>query len=122
MNRVTQIAIQGTLARVAPHEVEARRDRSSALFNNRYFGDVARTILDITDDGADMVTARKIASTTGLSDSLVRPVLQRLVTAEALAKLDRTGSNRGAQYYLVRDPDTLRSIVALHDIPAPAQQ
>jgi hypothetical protein len=107
---------------VTPQEVEARRDRSAALFNNRYFGDVARTILEITDDGSDMVTARKIASSTGLSDSLVRPVLLRLVAAGALAKLDKTGSDRGAQYYLVRDPDTLRSIVALHKVAMSAQQ
>jgi hypothetical protein len=80
---------------------EPRRARSAALFNNRHFADVAAAPLVANSDGTAMFTTRMVASSTGLADSVVRPVLHRLVDAQVLSMLPRSGGGRSAQYYLV---------------------
>ena len=76
---------------MAGSEREARATRSAALFNNRYFAEVAEEALRVSNAGRDMITTRMIASASGLADSLVRPVLLRLIDAQILEKLARAG-------------------------------
>lgn len=98
---------------MASAEREARATRSVALFNNRYFAKVADEILRVSNAGRDIITTRMIASVSGLADSLVRPILLRLVDAQVLDKLPRTGGGRSPQYYLVLEPDVLEVISRL---------
>lgn len=93
--------------------IEARQARSGALFNNRHFADVAGAALAISRSRSDMLTVRMIASWTGLADSVVRPVLLRLVEANVFEKLPRAGAARGAQYYRILEPTTLGGIQKL---------
>lgn len=86
------------------------RSRSGALFNNRYFADVAAAALAVTQDDTAVFTSRMVASSTGLADSLVRPVLHRLVDAHVLDKLPRVGGGRSAQYYQVLEGTALEAI------------
>ncbi|WP_436700676.1 hypothetical protein [Nocardioides sp. BYT-33-1] len=86
---------------------EARRARSAALFNNRHFADCAAHLLTASKSGAEFVTVRQIAAASQLADSLVRPVVLRLVDAGVLEKLPRLGSGRSPQYYRVVDADLL---------------
>lgn len=99
--------------------MEARRTRSSALFNNRYFGDVAAMALEASSFGADLITTRMVAARTGLSDSVVRPIMVRLVAADLLTKLERTAGPRSPQFYVVGDAASLARVVALVDAGAP---
>lgn len=94
---------------------EARAVRSFALYNNRYFAAVAEELFRISNAGADMVTTRMVASSSGLADSIVRPVLLRLVDAEILRKLPRSGAGRSPQYYLVVEPEVLQALTQLAD-------
>lgn len=98
-------------------ELEARRARSAALFNNRYFADVAVHALAVSSHGEDLFTARMIASETGLADSVVRPVLLRMVDAEVLERLPRAGGGRSAQYYAVKDGGLLARLSELFEVP-----
>lgn len=93
--------------------VDARQARSGALFNNRHFADVAGAALAIGRSRSDMLTVRMIASSTGLADSVVRPILLRLVEAHVLGKLPRAGAARGAQYYRILEPTILDGIQKL---------
>jgi hypothetical protein len=98
---------------MASAEREARATRSVALFNNRYFAEVAEESLRVSNAGRDMITTRMIASASGLADSLVRPVLLRFVDAQILDKLPRAGGGRSPQYYMVLEPDLLEAISRL---------
>ncbi|MGL5826774.1 MAG: hypothetical protein ACRCYU_18485 [Nocardioides sp.] len=87
---------------------EARRLRSSAMFNNRYFAECAAHVVAVSNGGQDMITVRQVAARSGLADSLVRPVLLRLAEARVLEKLPRMGGGRSPQYYRVLDLELLR--------------
>jgi hypothetical protein len=93
--------------------VEHRRERSAALFNNRYFVDVVTAIGQLVGDTGDLVTTRQVASATGLADSLVRPVMLRLEAARLMTRLPRIGSTRGPQYFAIRSGDTWAHMAAL---------
>lgn len=86
---------------------EARRAKSAALFNNRHFADCAAHLLGVSKSGAEFVTVRQIAAASQLADSLVRPVVLRLVDAGVLEKLPRLGGGRSPQYYRVVDAEVL---------------
>jgi len=96
---------------------EPRRGRSAALFNNRHFADVAAVALEVSKDCTATFTTRMVASSTGLADSVVRPVLHRLVDADVLSKLPRAGGGRSAQYYQVLEGTALETI---RDLARPA--
>ncbi|MEW2518626.1 hypothetical protein [Actinacidiphila alni] len=84
---------------------EALRRRSSALFGNRYLAEVVVAVVDLTSAAGDTaVTVRMVASRTGLTDSLVRPVVKRLVDAQLLLPLPQERL-RGASYHEVRHDD-----------------
>ncbi len=89
---------------------EPRRRRSGALFNNRHFADVAAAALAVSQDGVNVFTTRMVASSTGLADSVVRPVLHRLVDAHVLTRLPRVGGGRSAQYFQALEVDALATI------------
>lgn len=101
LSPVTDIAIHVTLDHVGDSSVEARRARSTALFNNSYVVDVVLHIATLTRGNAnEFITTRKIAASTGLGDSLVRPVMLRLEAAELLRRLPRMGGPRSEQFFL----------------------
>jgi hypothetical protein len=58
------------------------RERSSAVFSNRYFVEVVAGIADQAPTTHDQLTVRMLAAHTGLTDSLVKLVVTRLVNAE----------------------------------------
>lgn len=89
------------IIRVEQEEREPSRERSSAIFGNRYFVDVVLAMdqLSSTDDAP--VTTRMVASETTLSDSLVRQVMQRLRDAGLIAEHPRTGGRRSPRYFRV---------------------
>jgi len=88
--------------RVQPERHEAARERSSAIFNNRFFADVVLAVDRLSAPDDAFVTTRMIASETMLSDSLVRPVMLRLRTAGLITALPRAGGPRSTLYYQVR--------------------
>ncbi|WP_406393700.1 hypothetical protein OG806_24750 [Streptomyces sp. NBC_00882] len=90
---------------------EALRRRSSALFGNRYMAEVVVAIVDVTSATGDTpVTVRMVASRTGLTDSLVRPVVKRLVDAGLLdpQPQDRL---RGANYHEICRDDGVWAVL-----------
>jgi hypothetical protein len=80
---------------------EARRAASVALFNNRAVVDVVLAIERIAEQQDVFVTTRTIAAHTGIVDSVVRPVMHRLVEALALAAVPKAGGPRSTQYFTV---------------------
>ena len=86
---------------MADSSEEARRAASTAMFNNRAFVDVVLAINRIADQQDVFVTTRAIAANTGIVDSVVRPVMHRLVEAQALAAVPKTGGPRSTQYFTV---------------------
>jgi len=80
---------------------EARRAASVALFNNRAVVDVVLAIERVADGKDVFVTTRVVAASTGMVDSVVRPVMHRLVEAHVLAAVPKTGGPRSTQYFTV---------------------
>ncbi|WP_237570822.1 hypothetical protein [Mycolicibacterium lacusdiani] len=98
---------------------DAHADRSSALFNNRYLVSVVRAITRI--GGATAFTTRELAVETRLPDSLVRPVLQRLLAAELLYEDHRLPGMRGAKYFRTAPGTAWAELEALcHALADPA--
>lgn len=86
---------------------EALRRRSSALFGNRYMAEVVVAVVDLTSATGDTpITVRMVASRTGLTDSLVRPIVKRLVDAGLLEPQPQERL-RGAYFHEVRRDDGL---------------
>ncbi len=90
---------------------ETWRDRSAALFGNRYVVDVVLAIGHIAPTAETFVTTRMVASKTTLGDSLVRPVVLRLEGAGILARLPRSGGPRSMLYYQVRQGPLWEALV-----------
>lgn len=96
------------------------RRRSSALFGNRCLAEVVVAIVDLTCVAGDgLVTVRMVAARTGLTDSLVRPVVKRLVVAGLLAPQPQDRL-RGASYHKICPEDgvwdtLVRTCQLLHD-------
>jgi hypothetical protein len=86
---------------VQQREHGASRDRSSAIFGNRYFVDVVLAVNQLSGTEDASVTMRMVASETTLSDSLVRQVMKRLRDAGLIAEQPRTGGTRSARYFQV---------------------
>jgi hypothetical protein len=87
--------------RVGSAGPETWRDRSAALFGNRFVVDVVLAISQIAPTAETFVTTRMVASKTTLGDSLVRPVMLRLQRAGILSQLPRSGGPRSMLYYQV---------------------
>lgn len=85
---------------------------SAALFNNAAFTEVlasAHTLLAL--DGGE-VTTRQVAAATGRSDSVVRPVMMRLVAAGLLVDPGPTGS-RGPHPFTRDNADLWRELLGV---------
>ena len=78
----------------------ASRERSAAIFGNRSFADVVMTLDRLTGQG-DVVTTRKVASETAISDSVVRSVMLRLSAGGLITAQERVGGTRGTQPFQV---------------------
>jgi len=96
MKRVTRY-----ITHVTESGQEVLRERSSAVFGNRYVAEVVTAIADETLNADSHVTVRMVASRTGLTDSLVKLVVQRLVAAELLRRLPQ-GRPRAPLYHEVQ--------------------
>ena len=97
VNRYTR-----NIIRVELEEHEAERERSSAIFGNRYFVDVVLAVNHLSGDDHARVTMRMVASETTISDSLVRQVMERLHLARLITEQPRTGGARSPRYFQVR--------------------
>ena len=87
--------------------IEETRRRSAALFNNEKMTEVLLA-LDAEHGAAH---AQEISRRTGISHSLVRDVLVRLVAANVLRPLPKVGGSRGTQYYEPTDSELWRRLV-----------
>jgi hypothetical protein len=96
VNRYTR-----NIIRVEFGEHEASRERSSAIFGNRYFVDVVLAFNHLSGDDHARVTMRMVASETTISDSLVRQVMERLHVADLITEQPRTGGPRSPRYFRV---------------------
>jgi hypothetical protein len=84
-------------------ELETLRARSSAVFGNRYMAEVVGSVVRLAPSAGSAVTIRMLAMDTGLADSLVRPVIKRLVDADLLRprrRLRPRGTNHHEVIYL----------------------
>jgi GTP-sensing pleiotropic transcriptional regulator CodY len=88
---------------------EKTRRRSAALFNNEKMAEVILAL----DDARGAAHAQEISQKTGITHSLVRDVLVRLLTAGVVAALPRVGGSRGTQYYQPQDEELWRRLVSL---------
>ena len=88
---------------------------SYALFNNAAFADIVLTAQEIfeRDEQPAFVTTRQVASKTGRSDSVVKPVMVRLVAAGLLEPLPKSGPSNSVQFYARQHPSRWQSLVAL---------
>ncbi len=89
------------------------RNRSAALFGNSAMLGVVLAVAELTPAPEDFVTVRAIASRTGMSDSVVRPVMLRLAAAEMVQPLPKASGRRGPQYYQVVPGEVWSSLVRL---------
>lgn len=87
---------------VQEDEHATSRDRSAAIFGNRFFADVVVAVDRLSGPDDAFVTTRRVASETALSDSLVRPVMLRLRAAGFIADLPREGGPRSTLLYQVQ--------------------
>lgn len=87
-------------------DAAATREQCQALFNNLAFADVVVTANRLMDQASDStVTTRRVASALGLSDSVVRPVMVRLVAAHMLDELPKVGPTNGPRLFHRRNDD-----------------
>ena len=97
VNRFTR-----NIIRVEHEEHDASRERSSAIFGNRYFVDVVLAVDHLSGDDHARVPMRMVASETTISDSLVRQVMERLHLAGLIVEQPRTGGPRSPRYFQIR--------------------
>ena len=91
---------------------EASRERSSAIFGNRYFVDVVLAVDHLSGNDDARVTMRMVASETTISDSLVRQVMERLHDADLIAEEPRSGGPRSPRYFQVRQGSLWTGVLA----------
>lgn len=96
------------------HDVE---ELSSALFGNRHLARVLSAAGD-RHDSDDLCTVRRLAADTCLIDSVVRPVVLRLVAAGVLHALPRDRA-RGEHFYMLQDgPLVAAALAAAREVTA----
>jgi hypothetical protein len=100
------------IIRVEHEKHEASRERSSAIFGNRYFVDVVLAVDHLSGDDHARVTMRMVASETTISDSLVRQVMERLHGAGLIAEEPRSGGPRSPRYFQVRQGPLWTGVLA----------
>ena len=101
----------------------AAREQCHALFNNAAFADVVMAADEAMTGAVDgTVTTRQIAAALGLSDSVVRPVMVRLLAAELLDELPKVGPANGPRLFHRRNESRWKALCALIVDVAPAQR
>jgi len=85
-------------------ELEAVRAKSAAVFGNRHLAEVVAAAAVLAPNVGDQLTVRMLANRTGLTDSVVRPIVKRLVDADLLQPRPQQRP-RGANYHEVRSGD-----------------
>jgi hypothetical protein len=108
MNHVTRYITHVTLA-----GQETLRDRSYAVFGNRYVAEVVTAIAEESVNTRPQVTVRMIASRAGLTDSLVKLVTQRLVNAKLLRRLPQDRPRAPAYHEVQRSGGRWDALVNL---------
>ena len=83
---------------------------SAALFNNAAFTEVLVATHKILAAGDEQVTTRQVAAATGRGDSVVRPVMNRLVAAGLLVD---SGPSGGARPFTRSRPDLWRELLGV---------
>jgi hypothetical protein len=89
------------------------RDRSCAVFGNRYVAEVVTAIAEEAAAAGSQVTVRMIASRTSLTDGLVKLVTQRLVSAELLRRLPQDRPRAPAYHEIERSGGRWNALVDL---------
>ena len=85
-----------------------------AIFNNMAFADVVVAVDRLMTRAADgTVTTRKVAAELRVSDSVVRPVMVRLVAAQLLDELPKVGAANGPRLFHRRNPERWSAIGTL---------
>lgn len=93
---------------------DAAREHCHALFNNMALADVVMSADRLMREAPDgTVTTRKVAAELRLSDSVVRPVMGRLVSAHMLDELPKTGAGNGPRLFYRRNDDRWTALCAL---------
>lgn len=87
-------------------EREALRAKSAAVFGNRHLAEVVAAVAALAPNVGDQLTVRMLANRTGLTDSVVRPIVKRLVEANLLQPQPQQRP-RGASYHEVRSDEGL---------------
>lgn len=91
------------------------RSVSLAVFNNAAFAEVVSSADRILSVSPHTVTTRQIAAATGRADSVVRPVMKRLVAACLLNEPGKT-SDRGPRPYSRSSPELWDRLTSLVDL------
>jgi hypothetical protein len=107
------IRITRYITHVSLPNMETLRDRSYAVFGNRYVVEVVTAIAEETTSKRPQVTVRMIASRVQLNDSLVRLVTQRLVNAELLRRLPQDRARAPAYHEVQRSGGIWDALVDL---------
>lgn len=86
----------------------------AALFNNTSFADVSTAAHRLlgTESASTSITTRMVASTTGRGDSVVRPVIHRLIKAGFLEEQEPTHS-RAPRYLRRANPERWAALIGL---------
>jgi hypothetical protein len=98
---------------VTYNSAETLRDRSYAVFGNRYVAEVVTAIAEETAGARSQVTVRMIASRARLNDSLVLLVTKRLVNAELLHRLPQDRPRAPAYHEIQRSGGRWEALVDL---------
>ncbi|MGW4368131.1 hypothetical protein ACWEKT_21065 [Nocardia takedensis] len=81
-------------------EKSSNRDRSAAIFGNRYLVEVVIAIAELVVASPEGVTVRMITRQTGVADGSVKQVVTRLVAADLLRVYPRNTA-RGPLFHSV---------------------
>jgi hypothetical protein len=97
------------------------RSQCQAIFNNSAFADVVAAADRLMNEAADgTVTTRRVAADLRVSDSVVRPVMVRLVAAQLLDELPKVGASNGPRLFHRRNEERWASLCALITAILPA--
>lgn len=92
----------------------AAREQCHAIFNNTAFADVVVAADRLMTESADgTVTTRKVAAALAVSDSIVRPVMVRMVVAQMLDELPKIGAANGPRLFHRRNEDRWVALCSL---------
>ncbi len=65
------------------------------------------------DENHGVITTRSVASHTGMADSVVRPVMTRIVAAGLVTAVPKVGGPRSPQYFSINQTPAWAALLAL---------